>query len=209
MRVLIADDHPIVRQGLRQVLASDPEIKVVGEATNGEEVLALARKVDWDVAILDFAMPGRGGLDLLADMKREFPERPVLILSMHGEQLHAARVLKAGGSGYLSKESAPEELTAALYKVASGGRYVSSSLAERLAVEMSRNTDKPLHETLSDKEYRVMWLLASGKEIGEIAQEMGRSPSTVSTFRARAMRKLGLKNNSELVRYFVTHDLLS
>lgn len=208
MRILIADDHPIVRHGLKLVLASDPDMEVVGEATNGNEVLELARTVAWDVAILDFAMPGRGGLDLLGDLKREFPDRPVLILSIHAEQLHAMRVLKAGGAGYVSKESAPQELTAAVHKVASGGRYVSASLAEVLAAALSRNGDKPLHETLSDREYRVMWLLASGKSISQIGKELFLSPSTISTYRTRILRKLGLSNNAQLVHYAVKHQLI-
>jgi DNA-binding NarL/FixJ family response regulator len=208
MRLLIADDHPIVRQGLKQVLSSDPEMVVVGEATNGEETLELARKIDWDVAILDFAMPGRGGLELLSDLKREFPQRPVLILSIYAEQLHAARVLKLGAAGYISKESAPQELTTAVKKVASGGKYVSPALAEILASELSRDPDKAPHEKLSDREYRVMWLLASGKQITEIAKEMQRSPSTVSTYRTRVLRKLGLSNNAELVHYCVMHQLI-
>jgi len=209
MKVLIADDHPIVRRGLRQVLASEPDLEVVGEATNGEEALDLARRLDWDVAVFDFAMPGRSGLDLLAEVKREFPQRPVLILSIHAEQLQAARILRAGGSGYISKESAPEELTAALRKVCGGGRYVSASLAEAIAMELAENAGRPPHEALTDREYRVMWLLASGKRINEIAEEMKRSPSTVSTFRARGLHKLGLRSNGELVRYFVTRDLLA
>ena len=208
MKVLIADDHPVVRHGLKQILAADPEMVVVGEAKNGGEVLELARKLEWDVAILDYSMPGRSGLELLSELKREFPQRPVLILSMHPEELHARRVLKAGGAGYMNKESAGEELAAAIRKVVRGGRYVSASLAEKLAVELAPDAQKPPHETLSDREYRVMWLLASGKPINQIAKEMFLSPSTISTYRGRILRKLGLASNAALVHYAVKHQLI-
>ena len=208
MKVLIADDHPVVRHGLKQILAADPEMVVVGEAKNGGEVLELARKLEWDVAILDYSMPGRSGLELLSELKREFPQRPVLILSMHPEELHARRVLKAGGAGYMNKESAGEELVAAIRKVVGGGRYVSASLAEKLAVELAPDAQKPPHETLSDREYRVMWLLASGKPIKQIAKEMFLSPSTISTYRIRILRKLGLASNAELVHYAIKHQLI-
>lgn len=208
MKVLIADDHPVVRHGLKQILAAEAGVEVVGEATNGVETLDLARKLEWEVAIVDYSMPGRSGLDLLKELKREFPQRPVLILSMYPEELHATRVLKAGGAGYLSKECVGEELTAALRKVMNGGRYVSRSLAEKLAFELARDTQQPLHETLSDREYRVMWLLASGKQIHQIATELFVSPSTISTYRARIFRKLRLRTNAELVHYAIKNRLV-
>jgi DNA-binding NarL/FixJ family response regulator len=208
MKVLIADDHPVVRHGLKQILSADPAFVVVGEAKNGHEALELARKLDWDVAILDYSMPGRSGLDVLVEIRREFPQRPVLVLSMHPEELHARRVLKAGGAGYMNKESAGEELAAAIRKVVGGGKYVSASLAEKLAVELAPDSQKPPHETLSDREYRVMWLLASGKPINRIAKEMFLSPSTISTYRIRILRKLGLGTNAELVHYAVKHQLI-
>jgi DNA-binding NarL/FixJ family response regulator len=208
VKVLIADDHPVVRHGLRQILATDSGIEVVGEAKNGAETLELARKVGWDVAIVDYSMPGRSGLDLLKELKREFPQRPVLILSMYPEELHATRALKAGGAGYLNKEAVGDELISALRKVMNGGRYVSRSLAEKLAFELSRDTQKPLHETLSDREYRVMWLLASGKQIHQIATELFVSPSTISTYRARIFRKLRLRTNAELVHYAIKNRLV-
>jgi DNA-binding NarL/FixJ family response regulator len=207
MRILIADDHPIVRHGVRQVLAVDPEMVVVGEATSGDEALQLARQIDWHVAILDFSMPGRSGFDLLGDMRREFPQRPVIVLSIHSEQLHASRVLKAGGAGFLNKASAAQELTKALRKVAAGGRYVSAALAEILAGELASDAGV-LHEQLSDREYRVMWLLATGKQISEIAREMRLRPSTVSTYRKRVFGKLKLRNNAELVQYAVRNQLI-
>jgi len=207
MRILIADDHAVVRQGLKQILAADPDVVVAGEAKDGNEALELARKVDWDVAVFDFSMPGPSGLDLLTEVKRGFPARPVLILSIHPEDVHATRVLKAGGAGYITKESASHELIAAIKKVANGGKYVSPSLAEILALEYTPGSHKPLHEALSDREYRVMWLLATGKQINQIAKEMSLSPSTVSTYRSRIFKKLNLASNAELVRYAISHRL--
>jgi two-component system, NarL family, invasion response regulator UvrY len=208
MKILIADDHPIVRHGLKQFLTSDPELSVVGEATNGTEFLEIARRSEWDVALIDFTMPGRSGLELLADLKREFPERPVLVLSIHSEQLHATSALKAGAAGYITKESAPQELAIAIRKVSQGGRYVSPQLGELLASEISHGAQRSPHETLSDREYRVMWMLASGKQINAIAKEMVLSPSTVSTYRTRILKKLHVKNNAELVHYAVRHQLV-
>jgi len=208
LKVLIADDHPVVRHGLKQILSAHPDVVVVGEAKNGNEALELARKLDWDVAVMDYSMPGRSGLELLTEIKREFPQRPVLVLSMHPEEVHARRVLKAGGAGYMNKESAGEELAAAIRKVVGGGKYVSAALAEKLAVELAPDSQKPQHETLSDREYRVMWLLASGKPINRIGKEMFLSPSTISTYRVRILRKLGLASNAELVHYAIKHQLI-
>jgi len=208
VKVLIADDHAVVRQGLRQILSGDPEMVVTGEAKDGSEAIVLARNIDWDVAVLDFSMPGPSGLDLLGEMKREFPQKPVLILSMHPEDSYATRVLKAGGSGYISKECASAELASAIKKVAGGGKYISPALAEVLAFDLAPDKVKPLHETLSDREYRVMWLLASGKQIHQISKEMNISPSTVSTYRTRVLRKLNLLSNADLVRYALSHKLV-
>jgi DNA-binding NarL/FixJ family response regulator len=208
MRILIADDHPVVRLGLKQILAAERDMIVVGEAKNGQEALEMGRTLDWDVAVFDYSMPGRSGVELVKEIKRHHPARPVLVLSMHPEELHATQVFKAGGSGYLNKESAGDELTAAIRKVAKGGRYVSAALAEKLASELSPGSEKAPHETLSDREYRVMWLLASGKSINRIGQEMILSPSTISTYRTRILRKLGLSNNAQLVHYAITHKLI-
>jgi DNA-binding NarL/FixJ family response regulator len=208
MRILIADDHPIVRHGLKQTLANEAFATVVGEATTGDEALDLARRVEWDVAIVDFTMPGRSGLELLGELKQAFPDRPVLVLSMHSEDVHGARVLRGGAAGYLTKESAPQELAAAVRKVASGGKYVSAALAEILAAERASDPHKALHEKLSDREYRVMWLLAGGKQIKQISRELGLSPSTVSTYRSRILRKLGVHSNAALVHYAVRNQLI-
>ncbi len=208
MRILIADDHAVVRRGLKEILASEHDMEVVGEAKNGDEALELVRTLDWDVAVLDFSMPGRSGVELIKEIKRRHPGRPVLVLSMLPEEAHAAQVFKAGGAGYINKESAGEELTAAIRKVANGGKYVSAAFAEKLATDLAPNAEKPLHESLSDREYRVMWLLASGKQINQIATEMFLSPSTVSTYRARILKKLALTDNAALVRYAVKHQLI-
>jgi DNA-binding NarL/FixJ family response regulator len=208
MRILIADDHPIVRTGLKQILAAERDMMVVGEARNGQEALELGRTLEWDIAVLDYSMPGRCGVDLVKEIKRHHPNRPILVLSMFPEELHATQVFRAGGSGYMNKETAGEELTNAIRKVAKGGRYVSPSLAEKLAGELSPGSEKEPHELLSDREYRVMWLLASGKSISKIAREMILSPSTISTYRTRIMRKLGLANNAQLVHYAIKRQLI-
>lgn len=208
MRVLIADDHPVVRHGLKQILASESKLSVVGEAKNGDEALEMARKLDWDVAVVDYSMPGMSGLELLKEFKREHPNRPVLILSMYPEEVHATRVLKAGAAGYLNKASACEELAHAIRKIAGGGKYISPSLAEKMVFELGPDAQKPLHEELSDREYRVMWLLASGKQVKQIAKEMFLSASTISTYRSRIFKKLQLTSNAGLVRYAIKHQLM-
>ena len=208
MNILIADDHPVVRSGLKQLLSCERDMNVIGEATNGHEVMDLVRKLEWDVGILDYSMPGSDGLDLLKQIKHEYPERPLLVLSVHAEDLHAREVLKAGGDGYINKESSDTHLKSAIRKVAKGGKYISPELAEKLAVELGPDADKPLIETLSDREYRVMWLLSSGKQINQIARELAISPSTVSTYRTRILEKLGLTNNASLVRFAISHGLV-
>ena len=208
MKILIADDHPVVRQGLRQMLSSEEDLTVVGEATNGHEVVELSRKVSWDVAVLDYNMPGKNGLELVRELRQRHPNRPVLILSMYPEERYALRALKAGAVGYMTKESAPGELVSAIRKVAKGGRYVSPSLGEKLAQELTGDSERPLHETLSDREYQIMWMIASGKTVGEIAEQLFLSPNTVSTYRARILKKMDMKNNAELMHYAITHHLV-
>jgi two-component system invasion response regulator UvrY len=208
MRILIADDHPLVRQGLKQLLAAEPDMTVVGEAKNAEETLELARGVEWDVLILDYSMPGGNGLVVLKEIKRSYPRRPVLILSMHPEDSIAISVLRAGAAGYINKECASEELTVAIRKAVSGGKYVSTSLAEKLALELEDGTRARPHESLSDREYRVMWMLASGKSITHIAEELFLSPNTISTYRIRILKKLKLEHNADLVRYAIKHRLM-
>jgi two-component system invasion response regulator UvrY len=208
MRILIADDHPVVRRGLRDIVAAEQDMTVVGEARSGDEALEMAHKLEWDVAVLDYSMPGCSGADLVREVKRQHPERPVLVLSILPEEVHAGQVFKAGGAGYINKASASEDLTGAIRKVVSGGKYVSAAFAEKLATELAEGGEKPPHSLLSDREYRVMWLIASGKQINEIAGEMTLSPSTISTYRARILRKLALSNNAALVRYAVKYRLI-
>jgi len=208
VRILIADDHPVVRRGLRDIVASEEDMAVVGEARTGDEALELARELEWDVAVLDYSMPGCNGAELVREVKRHHPERPVLVLSILPEEVHAGQVFKAGGAGYINKASANEDLTGAIRKVVNGGKYVSAAFAEKLATELADGGEKPPHELLSDREYRVMWLIASGRQINQIAEEMALSPSTISTYRARILRKLALSNNAALVRYAVEYRLI-
>jgi two-component system invasion response regulator UvrY len=208
IRILISDDHAIVREGLKQILADTDDLVVAGEATNGHEVIEHVRREDWDMVLLDLAMPGKDGLETLKEIKREKPKLPVLVLSIYPEEQYAVRALKAGASGYLTKESAPEELIAAIRKVSQGGKYISSSLAEKLASHLEIAADKPVHETLSDREYQVMLMIASGKTVKEIADDMCLSVKTVSTYRVRALSKMGMKNNSEFTYYAIKYGLI-
>lgn len=208
IRILIADDHIVVHRGLRQILGDEPDMSVVGEALNAQEVLALVRKRDWDVVVLDISMPGKSGLDIIEELKQERPNLPVLILSMHPEDRYAVRALRVGAAGYLTKESAPEELVKAIRKVVTGGRYVSPSLAERLAFVLSANSEQPPHETLSNREYQVLCMIGSGKSVGAIAVELSLSVKTISTYRARVLEKMTLKNTSELIHYALQNRLV-
>jgi len=208
MNILIADDHPVVRQGLRQMLDQEEDFHVVGEARNGGEALDLSRSVEWDVAVLDYNMPDSTGLDLVKELHRKYPQRPVLILSMYPEDRHAVRVLKAGAAGYLTKETAPEELVRAIRKVVGGGKYVTAALGEKLAQELEEQREGPLHEGLSDREYQILWRIASGRTGREIARELTLSPNTVSTYRNRILRKMKMRSNAELMRYAVKYQLV-
>jgi len=208
IKVLVVDDHPIVRQGLKQVISEESDMAVLGEAQNSQEVFELIREQDWDVVVLDITMPGRGGLDVLRDIKHEWPKLPVLMLSVHPEDQYAVRTLKAGASGYLTKESAPEELVRAIRKILRGGKYVSSTLAEKLAFHLESETERPLHESLSDREYEVMLMIASGKTISTIAEEISLSVKTVSTYRARILEKMQMKGNADLTYYVIKNRLL-
>lgn len=208
IRILIADDHAIVREGLKQIIADIPDMVVAGEAADGQAVLDLVSKDDWDVVLLDIGMPGRGGVDILKQLKYERPKLPVLILSMYPEEQYAVRCLKAGASGYLTKESTPDELVSAIRKVTTGGRYVSASLAEKLAFDLQIDFEKPSHETLSDREYQVMLLIASGKTVSETADELSLSVKTISTYRSRILEKMRMKSNLELMHYAIKHGLV-
>ena len=201
IHVLIADDHAIVRQGLRQILSETDDLVVAGEADDGVDAMLLARQREWDVVLLDISMPNRNGIDTLKMLKKEFPRLPVLILSMHQEDLYAVRALKAGASGYLTKQSAPELLVTAIRQVASGHKYVSPSLAVKLADFVADNNDRPLHETLSDREYQVLCMIAAGRTLIQIADELSISVKTVSEYRKRVLDKMRLESNAELIHY--------
>jgi len=209
LRILIVDDHAIVRQGLKQILADTPDMVVAGEASNGQEALNEALKSHYDVVCLDISMPGRSGLDILKELRSQNYEFPILVLSMHPEEQYAIRVLRAGGSGYITKESAPDELVTAIRKVASGGKYVSSSLAEKLALYLETGAEGPLQQALSDREYQVMCMIASGKTGKDIARELSLSPKTISTYRSRILEKMKMKNDAELTHYAVQNGLVT
>jgi len=206
IRILVADDHPVVRRGLKQILAEDPELAVPAEAQDGHEVLALVRAHPWDVVLLDLTLPDRSGLEVLKEVKRERPKLPVLVLSIHPEEQFALRVLKAGAAGYLTKGSAPQELVAAVRKVAGGGRYISAGVAEQLAIGLERS-DRPPHEALSDREDEILRLIASGKTVTQIAAHLALSVKTVSTYRARILEKMHMSSNAELIHYAARNHL--
>jgi len=208
MRILLADDHAVVRHGLRQILADDFKKAAFGEASTGQEALTKVWNENWDVVVLDITMPGRGGLDVLKEIKKSRPKLPVLVLSMHPEDQFAVRVLKAGASGYMTKESAPQELVGAIKKVVSGARHISSSLADLMAAYISVDSRRPPHELLSNREFQVMRLIASGKTVSAIAKEISLSVRTVSTYRTRILEKTGMKTNAELTHYAIQNNLV-
>jgi DNA-binding NarL/FixJ family response regulator len=208
IRIIIADDHAIVREGMKQILSETTDIVVADEAINGQEVLQKVWKNNYDVAVLDITMPHGSGLEILEQIKKARPKLPVLILSMHPEDQYAVRALKAGAAGYLTKQSIPEELIRAIRKIFQGGKYISPTLAERLASELSSKSDKPPHETLSDREYQVMLRIASGKTVSKIAGELSLSVKTISTYRSRILDKMKMKTSSELMHYAIKNKLV-
>jgi len=208
VRVLIADDHAVVRRGLVQILEEVSDLVAAGEASNGREVLQAVRTGDYDVLLLDVGMPGGGGLEVLRQLQGLSPELPVLILSIYPEEQYATRMLKAGAAGYLTKESAPDELVAAIRRVARGEKYISASLASKLAGQIGKKTEKDPLKELSDREFQVMRLLASGKSVTEIANQLSLSVKTVSTYRARTLDKLDLESTADLIRYALERDLV-
>jgi len=207
IHVLVADDHAVVRRGLRQLLAETADIEVAAEAATAAEALDLVRAQAFDVVVLDLSLPGRGGLELLGEIKAASPQAAVLILTMHPEDQYALRALKAGAAGYLTKETAPELLVEAVRRVAKGGRYVSPTLAERLAVHVEKARPGAPHESLSDREFSVFRMLAGGRTVGQIADELSLSVKTVSTYRTRVLEKMGLSTNAELMQYAFRHGL--
>lgn len=208
MRILIADDHEIVRKGLQELLAHGLPDAAFGEANDAEQVLERVRTDPWDLVILDITLPGRSGLDVLKDLKIQEPDLPVLVLSMHSETQYGKRVLKAGASGYMHKDSAPDQLINAIRKVLSGGRYVSPALAERLALDLTRGVEKCPHERLSDREIEVLRMIASGKSVSQIADALNLSVTTVSTYRTRILEKLNMTTTAELIHYGLSGGLV-
>ena len=208
LRILIVDDHPIVRQGLKQILSDAADVGAIGEAADGQQALDLVRQGDWDAVVLDIGLPGRGGIEVLKDIKHERPRLPVLILSMHPEDQYAIRALRAGAGGYLTKEAATEKLLEAIRKITTGGRFITADLAERLAMELTVDVGPP-HASLSDREFEVLRLIASGLSVGDIADRMSLSVKTVSTYRARILEKMRMKNNAELMQYVLSNHLLA
>ncbi len=209
IRILIVDDHAIVRRGLRELLSDEFRGAAFGEAATAQQALEQVWKKEWDVALLDITLPGKSGLDLLKELKAARPKLPVLVLSVHPEDQFAVRVLKAGAEGYMTKESAPEELVNAIRKILAGGRYVSPTLAEKLALSVRKDFTRPPHETLSDREYEIMCRIASGRTVTEIAGDLSLSVKTISTYRARILEKLGVRNSTEITRYAIRNGLVS
>lgn len=206
--ILIADDHAVVRKGLEQIISETQDMRVGAQVASGDEALTSIRASRFDVVMLDLNMPGRSGLDVLKQIKIERPHLPVLVLSVHSEDHYAVRVLRAGASGYLNKESAPEKLIEAIRRVVGGRKYVSAEVAEKLLSEMDRDTEGPLHDALSDREFQVMRMLASGHSVSEIAETLALSVKTISTYRTRVLEKMNMKSNAELTRYALSHHLV-
>jgi len=208
IKIIIADDHPIVRAGMKQIISEASDMQVVDEAGDGRQLMHKIRSETFDVVILDITMPHIDGLDVLKQLKIEKPKLPVIILSIHPESQYALRVLKAGASGYVTKTSAPDELINAIRKVHRGGKYISASVAEKLAFQLEADFEEMPHEALSDREYQVLCMLASGKTVTEIADELALSVKTVSTYRSRILEKMNMKNNAELIHYAVQNKLV-
>ncbi len=207
IRLVIADDHSIVREGLKQLLAASNDFQVVGEAANGHEVLARLREIEFDLLLLDMSMPGRSGIELIKQIKSENPKMRILVFTMHQEQQYAVRAIKAGASGYLTKDSASDLLPTAIRKIASGGAYITPAVAEQLALDAMPHSSAAPHLSLSDREFQVMRMLVAGTSVTAIADELHLSVKTISTHKARLMQKMGLASQADLVRYAMSHDL--
>jgi DNA-binding NarL/FixJ family response regulator len=209
LRVVVVDDHPVVREGLRRIISESNELSVAAEAGDGEEALQTVRSTPCDCVLLDVSLPRKSGLEVLKQIRSEQPRLPILILSMHSEDEYAIRMMRAGASGYLTKESTSSNLISAIRKVVRGGRYVSPALAERLAFDLQTDSERPAYEALSDREYQTLCMLSGGKTVSEIATELGLSVKTISTYRVRVLEKLQLKNNAELMRYAIKQGLVA
>jgi DNA-binding NarL/FixJ family response regulator len=206
--ILVVDDHALIRKGMRQILDDTKDVRVTGEAECGAQAVRMAQENRYDVVLLDITMPDRNGIDVLKQLKLNHPSLPVLMLSMHPEEQYAVRSMKAGAAGYLSKQSAPTQLVTAIRQVAAGKKYISSELAEQLADGLSQGYQELLHQTLSNREYQTLCLMASGKSLSEIAEAMSLSAKTVSVYRARLLEKMKLRNNAEAVRYAINNHLI-
>ena len=207
IKVIVVDDHPVVRRGLKQIIEDEPDMEVAGEAKNAGECFSLVRKTDCSLVVLDITLPDRNGFDVLKQLKYEYPNLPVIILSVHSEEQYGLRFIKAGASGYLMKEGAPEELVKAIRKVTAGGKYISASLAEKLVSHLDA-FDKPPHENLSDREFQILCMIAQGKSLKSIADELCIGETTVSTYRSRIMEKMKMCTNSGLTRYALENKLI-
>jgi len=208
LRILIADDHAIIRKGLKQILLEEYPSAIIEEVKDAEEVIKKTINSEWDIIICDLSMPGRSGLDVVQQVKQNFPKLPVLILSIHPEEQYAIRVLKAGAAGYLSKDAATEELVIAVQRVLQGRKYISASIAEKMATELDHDSNKPPHEILSDREFDIFKMISAGKTVSEIAEQFSLSITTVSTYRARLLVKMNMKTNAELTRYALENKLI-
>ncbi len=204
----VIDDHSLVREGIKKIINDETDMEVVGESSDGLGVLELVRECNPDIIILDITLPHKSGLELLKDIKKEFKHLPVLILSMHPEDRYAIRALRNGASGYLTKESIPIEIVTAIHKIINGGKYISSSLGEKLAVSLETWSDKPLHDNLSDREFQIMLMIAAGKKVSEISEELLLGAATVNTYRARVFDKMGFSSNIELTHYVLENKLI-
>ncbi len=208
IRIVVADDHTIVREGLKQILASASDLEVVGEASDGHEAMSRVRELEFDLLLLDMSMPGKSGIELIKQVHAEKPKLKVLVLSMHEENQYAVRAIRAGASGYLTKESASRELVDAIRKIASGGAFISAEVAQQLALGAMPDAQGPLHGSLSDREYQVFMMIAAGKSISDIAENLNLSVKTVSTHKANLLAKMNMTTTGELIRYAITHGLV-
>lgn len=209
MKIILVDDHELIREGLKKILNKESDIEVIGEAANADEMFDLLNNNEVDLIVLDISLPGRSGLDLISDIKNQFDNKKILILSMHPEERFAVRALRAGASGYLTKGSSSKFFIEALRKIKNGGKYISAELAEHLAFELEVDHDKPLHELLSNREFEVMRLIAEGRAVSEIAETLCISVNTVTSYRSRIMEKMKMKSNAEIIRYAIEQELIS
>lgn len=208
MKIMIVDDHAVVRQGIKQIISDLDDVMEIGEAGNGSDAIRMLREGDWDMVLLDIGLPGKNGIEVLKQIRSEWKKLPVLMLSMYSEDQYAMRAIRSGASGYMTKETAPDELLNAIAKVMRGGRYISPEVAEKMVFDHDEDTDELPHHVLSDREYEVLRLIASGKTVSEIAEDLTLSVKTISTYRSRILEKMKMKHNAELTHYAIKHELV-